>query len=131
MIATMLLLFAQSTLVAPGDIRGEWINQRATAIIRIADCPPGLCGTVIWSAAKARSDAARGGTTELNGTKVISGLMPLSRRRWRGKLFLPDHNRTVGAEIELQENGQLRVKGCEMGSLLCRSQLWNRRAGGV
>jgi len=127
MFAAMLLVVAQASGPPSVDIRGEWINQRRTAIIRIADCPSGLCGTVIWSAAAARSDATRGGIAELNGTTVMSGFAPSSGQRWRGKLFLPDHNRTVRGEIELRANDELRVKGCEMAGLVCRSQVWNRR----
>jgi len=130
MIAAMLLLLAQANLAPTGDIRGDWINQRGTAIIRIADCPSGLCGTIVWSMAKARSDAARGGTAELNGTEVMSGFVPRPGRRWRGRLFLPDHNRTVKAEIDLHDDDELRVTGCEMAGLVCRSQRWNRRPAG-
>jgi len=67
MIAAMLLMFAQGFGSNAADIRGEWINQRSTAIVRIEDCPSGVCGTVIWSAPTARRDAAGGGIGELNG----------------------------------------------------------------
>ena len=62
MIAALLLLIAQGGAAPAANLRGEWINQHRTAIIRIDDCPSGLCGVVIWSAATARRDAARGGT---------------------------------------------------------------------
>jgi uncharacterized protein (DUF2147 family) len=130
MIAAMLVALAQASLPSMADIRGQWINERGTAIIHIADCPSGLCGTIVWSSAAARSDAARGGTAELNGTEVMSGFVALSGRRWRGKLFLPDHNRTVKADIELQDKDLLRVKGCEVAGLVCRSQRWIRRPAG-
>jgi len=128
-LAAMLLIVAQGSAVTGADIRGEWINQRRTAIIRISDCPSGLCGTVVWSAGAARSDAARGGTAELNGTTVMWGFLPSSAQRWRGKLFVPDHNRTVNGEIELRTEDELRVRGCEMAGLVCRSQIWTRRGG--
>lgn len=130
MIAGMLLIAAQPGAAGYGDIRGEWINGQRTAIIRIADCPSGLCGVIAWSAPKARSDAARGGTSTLDGTAVMQGFVPLSRSRWRGRLFLPDQHRTVRAEIELRDNDQLQVKACELGGLVCRSQRWNRRSAG-
>ena len=126
MIPLVLLLLAQGSANAPVKIIGDWVNERHTAIIRIADCPTGLCGTVIWSAAPAQRDAERGGTDDLNGTMVMLGFVPAAPQRWRGKLFLPDHARTVKATVELQSNGALHVRGCELGGLVCRSQKWTR-----
>jgi uncharacterized protein (DUF2147 family) len=130
MIAATLLVISQASAATTADIHGEWVNQAGTAIVRIADCPSGLCGTLIWSAPKARSDAARGGTAELNGTTVMLGFVPTSDGRWRGRLYLPDHNRTVNATIKLHDDNELRVTGCELGGLVCRSQRWGRRAAG-
>lgn len=62
----MILMLAMlvQTLATSSDIRGDWINQRQTAVIRIFDCPSRLCGVVIWSAPTAQGDAARGGTRD-------------------------------------------------------------------
>jgi uncharacterized protein (DUF2147 family) len=123
----LLMFLTQGSIAANADIRGDWINPRATAIVRIADCPTGLCGTVIWSAPAAQRDSARGGTADLDGKTVMTSFVPASARRWRGKLFLPDQNRVVKAVIDLSETDQLRVKACELGGLVCRTQKWNRR----
>jgi uncharacterized protein (DUF2147 family) len=125
MIAALLLLTAQGGAAPTGNILGEWINQHRTAIIRIDDCPSGLCGVVIWSAATARRDAARGGTAQLNGTTVMSGFVPVSQGVWRGRIFLPDRNRTLRAALALR-GGELEVKGCELAELVCRKQTWSR-----
>ena len=122
------MLLAQGSPGPTTNIAGEWVNERQTAIIRIADCPTGLCGIVIWSAIAARRDAARGGTRDLNGTTVMLGFIPASPQRWRGKIYLPDHARTVKATIDLQSDGTLQVRGCELGGLVCRSQKWTRWA---
>lgn len=124
---SMLAMLAQIG-IAPSDIRGDWVNERQTAVIRISDCPMGLCGVVIWSAPIAQRDAARGSARVLNGMTVMRDFAPSNGARWRGRLFLPDLNRSVKATIELQGGGtRLRVKGCELGGLVCKSQIWNRR----
>lgn len=125
MIAALLLLMAQGGAAPAANLRGEWINQHRTAIIRIDDCPSGLCGVVIWSAATAGRDAARGGTPQLNGTTVMFNFVPVSQGTWRGNIFLPDRNRTLKAAIELR-GGQLEVKGCELAGLVCKKQTWSR-----
>lgn len=127
MIAALLVMIVQAS-AASVDIRGDWLNQRGTVIIRIADCDSGLCGTVIWSAPAARHDAARGGTAELNGTVVMSAFATASDRRWRGKLFLPDQNRTVKGTIDIRGQDELQVTGCELAGLVCRTQSWTRRS---
>jgi uncharacterized protein (DUF2147 family) len=126
MIIALLVLTMQSSASSGADIRGEWINERKSAIIRVADCPSGLCGTVVWSAPSAQRDSTRGGITELNGTVVMFGFAPASEQRWRGRLFLPDLNRTVKATLSLQSDGRLQVRGCELGGLVCRVQRWSR-----
>lgn len=122
----MILMVAQTGAGWFADVHGDWVNQRGTAIVRIADCASGLCGTIVWSAMEAEQDAARAGVRELEGTTVMSGFAPSPGGRWRGKLFLPDQNRTVKATIELRGD-ELRVTGCELGGLLCKSQNWSRR----
>lgn len=125
----MILMLAMlvQTLATSSDIRGDWINQRQTAVIRIFDCPSRLCGVVIWSAPTAQGDAARGGTRELNGTTVMREFAPSEGGRWRGQVFLPDLNRSVKATIELQSEGtRLQVKACELGGLVCKKQTWSR-----
>jgi uncharacterized protein (DUF2147 family) len=130
MMAALLLMATPASVATAGDIRGDWVNQRGTAIIRIDNCASGLCGTVVWSAPTAQRDAIRGGTADLNGSIVMSGFVRATERRWRGTLFLPDQNRMVKATIELRGNDQLQVKGCELAGLVCRSQRWNRRSAG-
>jgi uncharacterized protein (DUF2147 family) len=125
----MLLMVVQAVGVLSADIRGDWMNQARTAVVRIADCGPGLCGTIIWSAPRAQRDARRGGTVELNGTVVMTGFVLSFRDGWRGRLFLPDRNRTVEATIQLRDKSALEVRACELGGLVCKSQAWTRVQG--
>ena len=100
MMAALLLMATPASVATAGDIRGDWVNQRGTAIIRIDNCASGLCGTVVWSAPTAQRDAIRGGTADLNGSIVMSGFVRATERRWRGTLFLPDQNRMVKALVQ-------------------------------
>ena len=128
MIPIILFGLALGSATPAADIQGEWINSRRTAVIRIADCSSGLCGTVVWTAAAAQRDALRGGTAHLDGATVMWAFIPMSMHRWRCSLFLPDQNRTVKATVELPANARLRVRGCELAGLVCKSQTWTRWA---
>lgn len=126
MIPLMMLAAAQAAAGGSSSIVGQWINERHTAIVRIANCSSGLCGTIVWSGSAAQRDAARGGTVVLDGMTVMLDFVPQSPGRWRGKLFLPDQNRMVKATIDQPADNVLRVKGCELRGLFCRTQKWVR-----
>lgn len=126
MIPLTLLLVTQTGAGSAAEIAGDWMNERRTAIVRIDECPSGICGSVVWSAAAARQDAARGGTSELNGTTVMFAFNRASPRHWRGKLYLPDQRRTIRGTLRLRADGALDVRGCELGAMLCKTQRWTR-----
>ena len=112
-------------LPAAAPIEGLWSNPSASLIIAIAPCAPFLCGTVKWATAKARSDATKG-TAELIGASLLTGVRPSGDGKWAGKLFIPDRNMRVKAKIMLAPDGRLKVSGCALGKMLCRSEFWSR-----
>ena len=117
-------LFAQGT---GSVLAGYWTNVSGSVVLMIAPCSnTGLCGTVEWASDKAAADAARGGTTSLIGTEILRGFVPAGENRWKGRLFVPDLNKRSAGEIRLLEADRLRVRGCTLGGLVCKSQVWTR-----
>ena len=49
--------------------------------------------------------------------------------RWTGTLFIPDDNVHVAAKLQLVSEQQLKLTGCALAGLLCRSQIWTRADG--
>jgi uncharacterized protein (DUF2147 family) len=45
---------------------------------------------------------------------------------WSGNLFVPDDNIHVSAKLQLVGNRELKLTGCALIGLFCRSQLWTR-----
>ena len=123
-----LLLSALLVLQAPSsdDVQGHWRNPSGTVVIRIAPCGTAYCGSVQWASEKAKADAREAGTETLIGRKLLSGFIPSGTRKWRGRLFIPDLNHRSKAEIRLLAADQLKVTGCTIGRILCKSQLWTR-----
>lgn len=108
----------------PAPIQGYWKNPSGTAIIAIEPCGPTLCGKVAWASARGQREASKS-TPNVVGTTVLTGLKP-ARGRWTGSLFIPDDNIHVAARLQLRSDRQLKLTGCALAGLFCRSQLWTR-----
>ena len=46
----------------------------------------------------------------------------------RGKVFVPDLDMTLSGSATLSDPNSLRAKGCLIGRVLCKSQVWTRIA---
>lgn len=116
------LTAAQSAPRAP--IEGLWKNPIGSAIIAITPCGRALCGKVVWASARGRREAAKGAPNVV-GTVVLTGLRP-AHGRWTGTLFIPDDNVHVSAHLEPVGARQLKLTGCAVAGLFCRTQVWIR-----
>ena len=129
--AAAFLVVGQSALAQPptADAFGVWRNPKDNVRVEIRPCGPAACGTVIWASAKAQAKARAAGTDSLVGTQVLKNL-ELDERRgvWRGKVFVPELNRNFTGVAEPMDGGRLRAKGCVVGGLLCKSQVWTKIA---
>ncbi len=129
MTAMLVILFALHLILwLPGEtIQGNWLNPNGSVIINIAPCGDALCGRVVWASEKAQQDARKGGTNTLVGTELLSGFLPEKEGTgWSGKVFVPDIKKRSRAEIHQVTPDQLKVTGCAVGRLLCKSQTWTR-----
>lgn len=125
LLAALALALAQDA----GSIEGRWRSPGGNSIIDIAPCGNAYCGTVAWASDKAKADARKGGTEDLVGAQLLTGLKEKSAGRWNGKLFIPDLAKRSNAKLELNGGGQLLVSGCLIGKMLCKSQVWTRYDG--
>ena len=116
------LAAVQSTQRAP--IEGLWKNPIGSAIIAVAPCGNALCGKVVWASARGRREVAKT-TSQVVGTTVLTDVRPKGKT-WVGKLFVPDDNIHVSARLQLLGDNRLRLTGCAVAGLFCRSQIWTR-----
>jgi uncharacterized protein (DUF2147 family) len=116
---------AQAQPRAP--IEGNWKNPIGSAIITVAPCGDLLCGKVAWASARGQREASTG-TSNVVGTTVLTGFKQTGSR-WTGRLFIPDDNVHVSAKLQLLGERQLKLTGCAVAGLFCRSQIWTRYDG--
>jgi uncharacterized protein (DUF2147 family) len=129
-VASISLAFAAAATAQPpaaAPVEGYWKNPIGSAIIAIAPCGDSLCGKVVWASARGQREVAKN-TSNVVGTTVLTGLR-FARNRWTGTLYIPDDNIHVSAKLELISNRQLKLTGCAVMGLFCRSQIWTRADG--
>jgi uncharacterized protein (DUF2147 family) len=123
-------LAAAVAFVGPGpaaaSIEGVWRNGSDSVRIRTYQCGPLICGQVIQASAKAQADAARGGTPRLIGTQVFREFRATGGGGYKGKVFVPDLNRTFSGTLKIGDDHRLLGKGCILGGLICKTTAWTR-----
>jgi uncharacterized protein (DUF2147 family) len=127
MIATapLSILFVFAAQPAPhAPIEGLWKNPIGSAIISVSPCGSALCGKVVWASARGQREVATT-TAHVVGTTVLTNVKPKGHG-WTGRLFIPDDNIHVSAKLQLLSVTQLKLTGCGLAGLICRSQVWTR-----
>lgn len=105
-----------------------WRNPQDSVHVRIEPCGPRMCGVVIWASDKAKADAARGGGGPLVGSVLFRDFAEEKPGVWRGRLFVPDIGKTFGGTISVIDRDHIRGRGCLVGGIGCKSQVWTRIA---
>jgi uncharacterized protein (DUF2147 family) len=115
--------------VASGAI-GTWINPRGSVKVQTGACTAGkvgtFCGWVVWAAPQALADARDSGVTGLIGTELLRGYRQAGPGLYRGQVYVPDMGRTFYSTIEQRGANDLKISGCILGGLICKSQNWQR-----
>jgi uncharacterized protein (DUF2147 family) len=120
------MLVALALILQAAPIEGNWTNPARSVTVAIHPCGNSWCGTVVAATDKAKADAAKGGTPDLIGTQLMTGFAATSKGQWKGRLFVPDINFRSHATIVPVSATTLKVRGCALRGLGCKSQLWSR-----
>ena len=131
-IRTLLLapLLAAGTTSASGQSGdatfGTWRNGSNSVHIQAHRCGASMCGRVVWASPKAIADARRGGTPKLVGLDLFRDFRKDKKGNWRGKVFVPDLNKTFSGTVVVIDARTLKGTGCALGGVICKSQTLTR-----
>lgn len=106
--------------------RTIWINPRHTVKVETGDCDGKLCGGVVWATQEAEQDARDGGVQKLICTELLQDYHQTSTDHWQGRVFVPDMGRSFYSTITRKGPEELKISGCILGGLICKSQLWHK-----
>ena len=122
-----LTLFALTAAVqprTPTPIEGYWKNPIGSAVIANAPCGREFCGKVVWASARGQREVSKNAPS-IVGTTVLTDVQ-YRNGRWSGLLYIPDDDINVSARLQPAGNGQMKLTGCAIMGLFCRTQLWTR-----
>lgn len=125
-----LAVAAQGALAASAaraeTIHGTWENPTGDVRVVTAPCGAELCGKVSWASDLAKRDAAAGGTPQLVGTNLLRNYKATKPGHWKGQVFVPDLGDTFYSTIKQLDAQRIKISGCILGGLLCKSQIWRK-----
>ncbi|WP_395672459.1 DUF2147 domain-containing protein [Phenylobacterium sp.] len=126
--AAAALSLATPTLAQPeaASAFGVWRNPKDSVRVEIRPCGDGACGIIVWANEKAKRNARASGTTNLVGTQVFRNLELDDNGVWRGRVYVPEMRRTFSGTAQQLDEVRLRAKGCLIGGVLCKAQVWVR-----
>lgn len=126
MVALLASLVLAAAPASAQALEGQWTNYKKNVVVQVERCGSAYCGRVVQASAKAKEKARKGGTPNLVGTQILSGLVPAGQGKFRGKAFVPKRNIHATATVRQISDDVMQVQGCVLGGLLCDSERWTR-----
>lgn len=119
-----------SGIAVAGDAIGVWMRSSGSSKIRIEPCGGALCGTVVWEK-NPRKDVNNPDPAKrdeaVTGRRVLLGLKPTGTAdQWKGDVYNAEDGKTYTGYVTLQADGSLKLQGCVLGGLICKSDSWTR-----
>jgi uncharacterized protein (DUF2147 family) len=117
-------------LAAAEDAIGTWKDADTGGITQVYSCEGGICIKVV-TPSKAREkddnnpDPALKGRS-MAGVIIMSGAVKDGADRWKGKVYNSEDGKTYTGYIEVKSKDEVKLEGCVLGGIICKSRLWRR-----
>lgn len=145
-VLTIAVLWVSSTVAAvagEAPLFGFWLTENADAIVRIQPCAPDhaprACGRIVWlsmpldALGRVKTDFRNPDPERhddpLCSVELIRAFELQDDGAWTGgKIYNPRDGQSYPAEMALDENGALRLRGYLLLPVFGMSQTWTRVA---
>lgn len=109
------------------SIEGKWRNPKDSVVVTVAPCGAATwCGTVSRASAKFKAGARKGGTDNVIGARLLTGLKADGRGGYRGRAYIPKYRVHATATVRSAGANTMIVKGCALAGIACKEQRWTR-----
>lgn len=110
------------------NLNGVWLTQSGESRVRIGPCGDAWCGVIAWT--KAGGKDSKNSDPALRD-RNLAGMQMFSMKKsapglFSGQLYNPQDGKTYTGKLETVDQNAVKLKGCVMGGLVCKSQTWTR-----
>ncbi len=130
-LGVILGLFGVSqAFAAAEDAIGTWKDTETGAICSVFSCGGGICIKVVRPAKEFAKDdnnpdpALKG--RSMAGVTIMTGASKSGADRWTGKLYNGEDGGTYTGSIIVTSKDELKLQGCVLGGIICKSRIWHR-----
>lgn len=123
--------FLTAPTVASAAVEGLWMVENGKAVVELARCEgASLCGSIHWLREDAKqydyqNENAALRETPLCGLKILWGFTQAGPDAWAdGMIYKADDGDTYHAEVRLNDDGTLYLRGHVGVSFLGKTQTW-------
>jgi uncharacterized protein (DUF2147 family) len=131
------LLAAISSAAPAEEPSGSWISDNGRVTVKLNSCGAALCGMIVAMKEPTDPGTGRPKTDRRNpdatkrerpliGLPVLLGMTPSGAGKWSGQIYNADDGKTYAGHITTTGARSLKVQGCALGGLVCRSQNWTK-----
>jgi len=128
-IGLLTALGATGAIGQTANVNGVWLTSSGDTRVKISPCGGAWCGVIVWTRNGARDaknpDPAKRDRS-LAGVQMISGMKRGADGNYSGQLYNPMDGKTYTGKLQPVSATELKLKGCVMGGLICKSQTWTR-----
>lgn len=117
-------LLGTATVAQASNAIGVWITEKSdtgsSMAVEIFDCDGKLCGKAV--------DVFDAPNRDSVGLEIIKNMRIKSDTAFnKGRIYAPDTKKWYKSKMTLQGEDKLKVSGCVLGGVICRSQTWTRQ----
>lgn len=125
-----LLMFTPFSAHAADSAEGFWLTQNKRSVIQTEKCDAGLCGYIYWiidgglQRDEHNPDESRK-NDPICGMRIMWGFEQDGAGEWSsGRIYKADDGDTYHANVEMQDDGTLRLRGYVGMPMFGKTQIW-------
>jgi uncharacterized protein (DUF2147 family) len=122
---------------AAADPNGTWLTEGGKSHVRIAHCGSAICGRIVWLKEPNDPETGKPKTDKRNadagkqsrpmiGVEIVLSMKPAGADKWTGQVYNAEDGKTYSGSITMDGPGALKLEGCALGGLVCKTQDWSR-----
>jgi uncharacterized protein (DUF2147 family) len=127
---TFAVASASTAYAAAEDAIGTWRDTETGGILSVNACTGGVCVKVLTPSKGRETDtnnpnpALKG--RSMAGVEIMTGAAQDGNDRWKGNLYNSEDGKTYSGWLIVKSKDEVKLEGCILGGLICKSHLWQR-----